>query len=142
MPFASLATTNRPPVPAGVLQEHARGHVRECGGLLRPRARPLDERHGIRAEVVGQQVGVLVGQRGHPVEIDVRHDGNVLTPRIALSDRERRAGHGHRHAERATGAADEGGLAGAELTLHQDDVAGRQLGRQSTSERLCVGRAV
>jgi len=75
---------------------------------------PFDEGHSVRPEVVGEQVGVLLAEVAHPEQVDVR-DGHGT--RIALPDRERRAGHRRLDAERDTGASHECRLAGAELAL-------------------------
>ena len=80
---------------------------------------PLDERN--RAIEVGLEVAPLLGaEPGEPVEVEVR-DRNA--PVVAVPDRERRARHRRRDAERAAGAADERRLPRAELAGDRDDVA-------------------
>jgi hypothetical protein len=55
---------------------------------------------------------------------------------VAARDRERRARHRAGDAEGATGAAHEGGLAGAELAGDEHDVAGPQALGELGGERL------
>ena len=72
---------------------------------------PLDERDPVGTDVVGEEIGVLVGQVRHPVQIEV---GDRDAARVALANREGRAGHAALDAERPAGAAHERGLARAD----------------------------
>src|SRR5215207_341222 len=119
-----------------VLQSHGRPYRRQ------PRARvlrPLDERN--RAIEVRLEVAPLLRlERDHAVEVEVR-DGNGCL--VAMADRERRAGDRPFDAERAAGAADERGLARAEVSRDGDDVAGAERDGEPRPEAFrlrCRGR--
>src|SRR5439155_5656264 len=105
---------------------HARGRKR-AGRRLGP----LDEAD--RVFEVRLEVAPL-RRRDAPEaeEIEVR---DVRIARVAVADGEGRARHVRSDAELAAGAADEGGLAAAELARDHDDVAGREL----TREPPCYG---
>ena len=110
-------------VAAQVLQAHA---ARGCGPG-RPVAaalRPFDERDAVGPSSSSSSSGSSA--RGRPeakeVEVGDRHAA-VL---VAARDREGRARDRHAHPERTGGAADEGGLAGAEVARDEDDVAGAE----------------
>src|SRR4029079_11551526 len=66
-------------------------------------------------------------------EIEVR---DVRIAGVAVTDREGRARHAGGHAERAAGAADERGLAAAELARDRDDVSGNEVARELSRERF------
>src|SRR5829696_5556514 len=112
-----------------VLQGHARAHRRQPV----PRVlRPLDERDcpiEVRLEV-GPLLGIDV-RDAIQVEVRDRH-----TAVVAVADRERRAVHRLRDAQRTGGPADERRLPGAEVSGHGDDVASSQHGRHARRERL------
>ena len=116
--LASSIVTSRasPPRCASRTRAHDRSAVTAVRDL-----RPLDERHTVGREVVGQQRRVLGAEVAEPVEVEVR-DGHAAL--VALADRERRAGDAPAHSERTAGAAHERRLAGAELPGDQHDVAG------------------
>ena len=59
-------------VRAAVLEADAGGDVRQAGQRRLLLTRPLDERDRVRAEIVGEQLGLLGGERRDPVEVDVR----------------------------------------------------------------------
>ena len=69
--------------------------------LLLGRRRPFDEGDRVRADVVGEQVGILVAQRAEPVEVEVATRRDRRRGRVALTDRERRARDRLGDAERA-----------------------------------------
>ena len=121
----STSITRRSP-PA--CSSRTRAAIRARPDSAAPRRRPLDERDRVRAEVVGEQVGVLGFEARHAEQIDVcdRHGR-----RVALADRERRAGDGGAHAERAARAAHERRLARAKLALDEHHVARREAGASS-----------
>jgi hypothetical protein len=124
-------------ISSGVVKLDAARNPPQRGepGLLT--MRPLDERDHLRPEVVGEQRRVFTVERLQPVEVEVR-DRNP--PPVPLADRESRARDGARHTERPASAANERRLPGAELTLHEHEVARTELGRQSGSERLGLRR--
>src|SRR5436190_2819088 len=72
-----------------------------------------------------------------PEEIEVR---DVGFPGVAMADREGRARHGYFDLERPASAANEGRLARAELARHGNDVAGLELSRQPSRDRLRLRR--
>ncbi len=61
--------------------------TRAPGELALGIRRPLDEGDPPRAEVVGEQVGVLVLEPGEAVEVEVR-DGQALAGAVAVADAE------------------------------------------------------
>src|SRR3954447_15930135 len=80
---------------------------------------PFDE--GDRAVEVGLQVAPFLRiEARDAVQVEVRDGHGRL---VAVADREGGAGDGLAHAERAGGAAHEGGLAGTQLARDGDDVA-------------------
>ena len=99
---------------------------------------PLDEGDAPGAQVVLQQLGILCVQTLQAIEVQVR-DGDVRAA-VAVPDAEGRAGDGTGDAERPGGAADEGGLAGAELAVDEHQVARAQLSGQLGPEGfgLCL----
>ena len=103
-----------PPSCARVTASRAsRKHADACLG-------PLDEDE--RVLEVRLEVGPLRRRdRGEAVEVEVG-DGDVAAL-VAVTDGEGGAGDRRGDAERTTGAADEGRLAGAELAGHGDDVS-------------------
>ena len=99
------------------LDARAGGRERVGAGLG-----PLDEDDG--AVEVRLEIAPLGGREAaEAVEVEVRH---VHDPRVAMPDRERRARHARRHAERPRGTADERRLPDAELSGQEDDVAGNE----------------
>src|SRR3954470_18423397 len=117
-------------IPPSVPELHTAGDPVEPG-LRGPR--PLDERDGVRGDVVVEQGRVLLLELGEPVEVEM---GDRHAPAVGVPDREGRRGDRLRDAQRARRAADQRGLAGAELTADQDDVAGTELRRQPLPKRL------
>ncbi len=109
--------------PPRVLEPHRAAIRRERRRSMPPLPAATRRRRSCPAEVVGQQLGVLV--------VEVTHAGTgrgarpATRPAIALADREGRAGDRRAHAERPAGAAHEGGLARAQLALDQHHVARR-----------------
>jgi len=101
--------------------------------------RPLDERDRpleIRLEIPPLRWGDAL----EAVEVEVRDLDAVAV--VAMADRVRGAGDALSYAERPARAADERGLAGAELARDRDDVAGRKPSRELRSERLRLLRRV
>ena len=134
----SLIARSRPSArsPPGVLERDAGGDPAERGEL-RLALRPLDERDRVGREVVGEQLGSSPASPRSGTDPRARPG----PARVALADRERRAGHGRGHAERAAGAAHERRLPGAELALDQHHVARLQPCRELRAERLGLLRA-
>ena len=106
---------------------HARGRERVGTGLG-----PLDEHDG--TVEVGLEIAPLGGREtAEAVEVEV---GHVHDAGVAMTDRERRARHARRHAERPRGTADERRLADAELAGQEDDVAEGELAREARRQLL------
>src|SRR6187402_903391 len=105
-------------------------------GLLRRQEsrsglRPLDEDGGV---VVLLQVSPLrVRHALEAIEVEM---GDVNPPFVPVADRVGRAGHRALDAERPRSAAHERRLAGAELTLDQNDVTGSQPGGEARGDAL------
>jgi hypothetical protein len=112
-----------------VLESHPRTlrRQRPASGLG-----PLDEDDGL-VEVRLEVAPLGRGEPAEAVKVEMRH---VRRAGVAVPDREGRAGDARRDAERTAGAADEGGLPGAELAGDQDDVAGDEACRKPTRKRL------
>src|SRR5262249_37852553 len=98
------------------------------------RLRPLHEADPLGREVVVEQAGVLARQRQQAVEVEVRDLQRAAL--VDVSDREGRAGDRIGHAQRAGGAAHEGGLAAAELAGDQNDAARPKARGQLGTPRL------
>ena len=112
-----------------VLQLNARAGRRERVGAG---LGPLDEDDG--TVEVRLEIAPLGGREAaEAVEVEVRH---VHDSRVAMPDRERRARHARRHAERPRGTADERRLPDAELAGQEDDVAGSELAREARRQLL------
>ena len=113
-------------------------HVR-CRERFAAGGRPLDERHGVRAEVVvpGEELGV--GSAAQPVQVEVMQLFPVAAV-VALRQRERRAGDGAPHAARTQHLTDERGLPRAEVALHGEQHRRMQPAGQHTSELPRLGR--
>ena len=134
---ASIVTTRRSPPACSITTRAA--SARQARDRRDRVLRPLDERDPVGAEVVGQQVRILAPQIRDAVQVEVR-DGHAR--RVALTDRERRAGDDAVDPERAAGAADERGLAGAELSLDQHDVARPRASRRAPRRAPRSARAL
>jgi hypothetical protein len=68
--------------------------------------------------------------------------GNIDAPVVAVADRERRARHGLRHAERAARTAHERRLPGAELPGDRDNVADVQVNSELRCELFRLFRGM
>ncbi len=132
------STTTRRRSPPPVLEAHVRGDV-EGGQAVAGDLGPFDERDAVGAELLAEEVGLLVAEAlGETEQVEVGHrHAAVLVP---ARDRERRARDRDLHPERAARAADEGRLAGAELARDEDDVARAQRPRQVGGDRLGLRR--
>src|SRR5665647_3738791 len=78
--------------------------------------RPLDERHGIRAEIVVPGEEVHVDAAPQPIQVEVMQ-GLPLAAAVALRQGERRARDGAADAAGAHDLADQSRLPGAEVAL-------------------------
>src|SRR5689334_19601428 len=134
-----LRDLHYPPVTAGVLDVNAASDAPQLGVLGRTCWGPLDERDLVRSEIVGKQVGLLLGHAIDSKQIDVRN-GHVR--RIQLSDRERGAGHWDGDPELPTRSAHQRGLPRAELSRDEHDIAGAQPPGDTRSHRFGLGWGV
>ncbi len=88
-------------------------------------------------QVVGEQFGILACETCQAVEVQVR-DGHVA-PGVAVADAEGRAGDRIADPKSACSAANERGLARAELATNQHEVSVSQDVRQLGSEQFRLG---
>ena len=118
-----------------MLQTHARllGRKESGSGL-----RPFDEDDRV-LEVLLEVSPLRVRHTVEPIEVEV---GDVNRPRVPMPDRVRRARHRALHPQCARRPADEGRLAGAELSLDEHDVTGNEpLGQAGGDSLGLLGRA-